>query len=92
MSYKILVTPEVKEFVSNLDEKTRRIIKNNLKKLEKEPWKPRAKLDIKKLKGSKNPKLYRLRIGDYRAIYAIQDEKVRVTEIIRRSKGYSFLE
>jgi mRNA-degrading endonuclease RelE of RelBE toxin-antitoxin system len=33
-----------------------------------------------------------MRIGDYRAVYFIVGDEVRVTEIIHRSKGYKWLE
>jgi mRNA-degrading endonuclease RelE of RelBE toxin-antitoxin system len=33
-----------------------------------------------------------LRIGDYRAIYFVVNSKIKVTEIIHRSKGYKWLE
>ncbi len=88
--YKVKISKKAAKQLQKTEEPER--IKKKLRKLKKEPWKPRAKLDIKKIKGSKNPKLYRLRIGDYRAIYVIQDEKVKITEIIHRSKGYDFLE
>jgi mRNA-degrading endonuclease RelE of RelBE toxin-antitoxin system len=32
--------------------------------------------------------LYRLPIGDYRAIYAIEDKVVYVTDLFHRGKGY----
>ena len=56
------------------------------------PFKKRSGADIKKLEGSFNPALYRLRVGDYRIIYAIIDKEIKVTEIISRSKRYKWLE
>jgi len=41
------------------------------------------------LKGTKGREdLYRLRIGDYRAVYAVEGDAVLVTEIFLRGKGY----
>lgn len=89
-NYKVKISKKATKQLKNTENPER--IKEKLKKLEKESWKPRAKLDIKKLKGSKDPKLYRLRIGDYRAVYTIEEKIVKITEIIHRSQGYGFLE
>ncbi len=55
-------------------------IKQKIKKLEKKPKKSRTGLDVKKLKGFSSPELYRLRVGDYRIIYAIEGYEVLITE------------
>jgi mRNA interferase RelE/StbE len=60
-------------------------VKRKLRKLEEDPYQPRSKVDIKKLKGPKKD-YYRLRIGNYRAIYVIEGNKVMVAKILPRSK------
>jgi len=41
------------------------------------------------LEGTKGREdLYKLRIGDYRAVYAVEGTMVWVTEIFLRGKGY----
>jgi mRNA interferase RelE/StbE len=58
-----------------------------LKKLQNDP----LNHDVKKLKGTKGRQdLYRLRIGDYRAIFAIEEDIVYVLEIIPRGYGYKW--
>ena len=48
--------------------------------------------DVKKLKGTKGREaLYRLRVGEYRIIFAQRDEKILITQIIPRSQGYDWL-
>ena len=48
--------------------------------------------DIKKLKGTKKRvDLYRLRVGDYRVIYTLENNTIFVLEIITREKGYDWL-
>jgi len=48
--------------------------------------------DVKKLKGTKGREaLYRLRVGEYRIIFAKRDEKIFITQIISRSQGYDWL-
>jgi len=48
--------------------------------------------DIKKLKGTRGREdLYRLRVGEYRIIFARREDKTLVTQLIPRSKGYDWL-
>jgi mRNA interferase RelE/StbE len=75
-----------------LNSKQKERIKANLEQLEEDPFHRRSGADIKKLITHDEPPLYRLRIGDYRAIYFVLDHEVKVTEIMHRSKGYKWLE
>jgi len=89
MAFNIKLHPDAFKFLKGLDEDTRNRIKSTLRSLEDEPFKNRSKADIKKLKGTKGREdLYRLRIGDYRAVYAVEGDAVLVTEIFLRGKGY----
>ena len=65
---------------------------NLFEQLKEKPYLPRSGADIKKLEGSFDPALYRIRVGEYRAIYAIIEKEVRITTILHRSKGYKWLE
>lgn len=67
-------------------------IKESLRKLKEDPFVSRSGADIKKLVSVDDPPLFRLRIGDYRAIYFVGGKEVKVTQIIHRSKGYKWLE
>ncbi|MFH1774724.1 MAG: type II toxin-antitoxin system RelE/ParE family toxin [Methanobacteriota archaeon] len=44
------------------------------------------RLDIKKLKGYKNK--FRLRVGDYRILFEIEKDTVRIFDIFHRGVGY----
>src|SRR2546428_11675717 len=35
---------------------------------------------------------YRLRVGDFRVVYVVEERPVKVTEIFRRGRGYRWLE
>ncbi|MDI3540104.1 MAG: mRNA interferase RelE/StbE [Methanolobus sp.] len=88
MTYRINVHPHVRKFLSSQDLETKNRLVEGLRKLENDP----LGNDIKKLKGTKGRQdLYRLRIGDYRAIFAIEDDMVYVLEIITREHGYKWL-
>jgi len=67
-------------------------IREKLHLLEDHLFDPRAALDIKRLRASHDPAFFRLRLGDYRIIFAVVDQEVRVTEILHRSKAYRWLD
>ncbi len=57
--------------------------------LRDDPYTPKSGLDTKCLHGEAVP-TYRVRIGDYRLLYTVDDEKrvVYITAIFRRDGGY----
>ncbi len=67
MKYKIFLHPKVAEFLKNLNSSLRIMIKNRLKELGESPEKKGQRL--------RYSSFYRLRIGDYRAIYEIIKEE-----------------
>ena len=90
--YRVLLSQTAVSQLSLLDTKQKERVKEALVNLEDDPFRKRSGSDIKKLVTPDEPPLFRLRIGDYRAIYFVIDSEVRVTEIIHRSKGYKWLE
>ena len=89
MGYDIRIHPSAVRFLRELDTDIKNRIKLALKNLENDPFRTRPKADIKKLGGTKGREnLYRLRVGDYRAVYAVEGNTVWVTEIFLRGKGY----
>jgi len=65
-----------------------RIVKS-LELLSEDPFRPRSGVNIIQLE-SIDPKLYRLRVGTYRIMYAINKKQkiVNVTKVIQRKKAY----
>ncbi len=90
--YKVLLSQTAVSQLSLLNSKQKKRVKDALLNLEENPFKRRSGSDIKKLVTPDDPPLFRLRIGNYRAIYFVFDDEVRITEIIHRSKGYKWLE
>ncbi len=89
MGFDIRLHPNAVKFLKELDKDTGYRIKSALRNLENDPFRKRPKADIKKLEGTKGREdLYRLRIGDYRVVYAVEGNTVWVTEIFLRGKGY----
>ena len=92
MSFEIKLHPDAVKFLVNLNPETKERLKSGIKNLGIDPFKSRSRADIKKLKGTKKrDDLYRLRIGDYRVIYAVEENTVLVLEIISRERGYDWL-
>ena len=88
--FKVLVSKTTQKQLDILGKELKKRIKKHLKVLEKNPFEKRSGADIKYLAGS-DPKLYRLRVGDYRAIYYIENKIVKVTEISKRGTAYKIL-
>lgn len=92
MIFEVKLHPDAVKFLVDQDHDTKERLKTGIKSLEIDPFKSRSRSGIKKLKGTnKRDDLYRLRVGDYRVIYAVEDNVVFVLEIIPREKGYNWL-
>jgi len=85
MTYKILIYTTFKKQLTKLEDELKGRVKKTLKKLGEDPYKSRSSVDIKKLAGT-DPTKYRLRVGDYRVIYTIEEENevIKVIEGFRR--------
>jgi len=72
MAYQILFTPRAFRDLASLPERDRERVAKRIDGLAKEP-RPSG---VKKLSGSDD--IYRMRVGDYRVLYTIQDQVVTV--------------
>ncbi len=66
-------------------------IRESLNELAEDAHNISKRLDTKKLSGT-NRTYFRLRVGDYRVIYYLQEETIRVVRIATRSDAYSWLD
>jgi mRNA interferase RelE/StbE len=84
--YEVLLHPDAQNVYANADQALVKKIARCLQQLEQNP---RSHPNIKSLKGDLAG-FYRYRIGDYRIIYSIEDEVVRVfvVAIAHRSQAY----
>ena len=90
--YSVFLSKTALAQLALLDSKQKKRIKSHLQGLEDDSFRRRSRADIKRLITHAEPPLFRLRIGDYRAIYFVVNYDVRVTEIIHRSRGYKWLD
>lgn len=87
--FEVRLHPEVVKFIKKLDDRTQKRIKEKLRLLESDPWHSRPGAHIKKLSGTEGRQdLYRLRVGNYRFVYAFEENTVWVTDAFVRGRGY----
>jgi mRNA interferase RelE/StbE len=89
MAYEVKLHREVVKTLSDLRSGLRLRIIQGLRALKDDPIHARPGADIVRLRGTRGRQdLFRLRVGDYRAIYAVEGKVVYVTELFHRGKGY----
>lgn len=89
MPYQVKLHRDVVRELASLQPNLRSGIVERLRTLEQDPYTARAGVDILRLRGTKGREdLFRLKVGDYRAIYAVQGETIYVTDFFHRGRGY----
>lgn len=88
MAYEVKLHPTVAKFLDTFSSNERKRLVESLENLKQNPFKPRSGTDIKKLKGKLHD-LYRLRDGDYRFEYFVEDNTVWIVKSFIREHGYS---
>jgi mRNA interferase RelE/StbE len=83
MAFKVLIEKKALRFLNNLEVKHRERVTAAMLQLN-DPFLNR--LDVKKLKGYRNK--FRLRVGDYRILFEIDKDAVKIFEIFHRGAGY----
>lgn len=89
--YRVFLSETARKQLRDLMVKTQTRIKDALRELEDDPFRPRPRADIKRLKGPDRD-YFRLRIGDHRIIYVVEGHRVLVAKILHRSKAYKWLD
>lgn len=89
--YRVFLSQTARRQLRGIPDTSQNRIKRALTELEDDPFRPRPRADIKRLKGPDRD-YYRQRIGDHRAIYVVEGQRVLVAKILPRSKAYTWLE
>ena len=89
--YRVFLSITARRQLGDLAVRTQTRIKRALAELEDDPFHPRPKADIKRMKGPVRD-YFRQRIGDHRAIYVVDGHRVLVAKILPRSKANDWLE
>jgi mRNA-degrading endonuclease RelE of RelBE toxin-antitoxin system len=91
MSYSILVSKTFQRKFQQLQKTFKNQIRKSLKELEFDPYTSRSNCDVKLLTDTR-PKKYRLRVGDFRVIYLVENKEVKIIDLIKREVGYGRLD
>lgn len=87
MSFRVSLSETAVRQLRKLPQEAQRRVVKGLRGLEEDPFRPRPRADIRPIEGT-DPRKYRLRVGDYRAVYAVVGKEARVLEIFARGRGY----
>ena len=85
---RILLSRTAVRQLRDLPKEHGRKIRRKLAVLEEDPYRARPGAEIRLLWGHDEPPLYRLRVGDYRVLYFIVSEEIRITEVLHRSQAH----
>lgn len=88
-TYEVLIDERVEKDLEKIPKHVVEKFLNLLDEFEKNPIRPRSGFDAKPMEGCPN-NTYRLRIGKYRVLYAVDHEakKVRITSVQHRGDAY----
>ncbi len=89
--FEIFVSTTASKELNKLESKTKERIKRKVREILADPSNSKGRFDIKKLAGKKRT-YYRLRVGDYRIIYFLEDNMVKVVRVATGSDAYPWLE
>ena len=92
MPYMVLLSPDAQKYLDGLDKKRAGNIRKHLKELEKDPFKPRASCDIDIIAGSSRPPMYRIRIGEFRAMYFVEENAIFVADLFIKKRNSAYRE
>lgn len=89
MAFDVLVSRTFQSWFDDLDEGDQARVREGLQALEEDPLDPRPGADIRPLTNTQ-PTKHRLRVGDLRIVYHVDQEQndVRVIEGFHRGRGY----
>lgn len=78
--------PETADYLDGLDVDGERC-RAALERLGDDPYRKRPRCDIRTLQG-RDRTMYRLRVGDHRFEYFVEDDTVWVVDAFHRGRGY----
>jgi len=85
MMFEIFLSRQAKKFLGSLDKVNRERIREKLRVLRVNPF----SIPYKKIKGRENT--YGIRMGDFRIIYSVRGDEIRVLRIDKRERVYDRL-
>lgn len=90
---KVFLTHAAARTVRGLPPETKRRLKRAVLALPMDPIGEKGKLDVRRLAGHGDiGPVYRLRVGDWRAVFRILGARIEVVRVFHRSEGYGWME
>ncbi len=86
MHYELFISPSALKELKKLDSNERESIKTKLKLLALDPF--NTSIDITQIRGKHQPIYYRIKSGDYRIIYHVENKGIYVDKIGDRKNIY----
>jgi len=86
MPYELYISPSALKELKTLDSNVRDSIKTKLKLMASDPF--NNDIDITQIKAKHQPIYYRMKSGDYRVIYHIEDKGIYIDKIGHRKNIY----
>ena len=87
MTYKVSLSETAVRQLRKLPAESRKRIVKGLRLLEEDPFRPRPKADILPIRDTE-PRKYRMRVGEYRALFTVTGSDVKVIEVFARGREY----
>jgi len=84
--YSVLVSQTFGKQFHAIEEDAKNQIRKALEGLSSDPFTPSPDMDIKPLTAT-SPKKHRLMVGNYRIVYVVEEQMVRIIEVFIRGRG-----
>jgi mRNA-degrading endonuclease RelE of RelBE toxin-antitoxin system len=91
MSWRVRLAPVAAEVLRTCAPATRRELRAALRALAQDPSGREGALDVRELTMDP-PRLFRLRVGDWRVVYGVAGKDLLVARVFHRKDGYGWLE
>lgn len=90
---KVKVAARAAEAMRELAPQTKRRLKSAILDLPEDPQGHKGLLEVKRLRSPNvEATFYRLRVGDWRAVYRIKGRVIEVIRVFHRREGYGWME
>lgn len=86
MSFSVKFIPKAGKFIKKLDNQIKERVRNKIRRLQIEPFPP----ETTRVEEYKQEKIFRVRVGDYRILYAVRYEQklILVIKVDKRGRVY----
>lgn len=90
MAFRVRLFPMAAEALRVCAPATRQALRATLRGLAQDPTGRQSRLEVKEL--ASEPRLFRVRIRDWRIVFALEGKTIIVVRVFPRSEGYGWLE